>query len=129
MGKRYVEVFRHKKSDYYNAIAGEVGQDGGEYMGFQTGQAAVMGAAQAQALAAGRGGEGGEGGVGMGAPRMAQPTLPGPMPKGEGLGSVMGGGFAKSREHTGVLKLRGLPFTTTKEVWGYEVGAGFFGNF
>ena len=64
----------------------------------------------------------------MGAPRMAQPTLPGPMPKGEGLGSVMGGGFAKSREHTGVLKLRGLPFTTTKEVWGYEVGAflGFF---
>ena len=31
MGRRYVEVFRCKKADYYNAIAREVEQDGGAY--------------------------------------------------------------------------------------------------
>ncbi|GJP47981.1 hypothetical protein CLOM_g7224 [Closterium sp. NIES-68] len=47
MGRRYIEVFRAKKAEYYNAIANEVAQDGGSYQGH-----------------GGQGGRGGEGGIG-----------------------------------------------------------------
>ncbi|CAI5471587.1 unnamed protein product [Closterium sp. Yama58-4] len=33
MGRRYIEVFRAKKAEFYNAIANEVAQDGGTYHG------------------------------------------------------------------------------------------------
>ncbi|XP_010545588.1 PREDICTED: heterogeneous nuclear ribonucleoprotein F isoform X2 [Tarenaya hassleriana] len=83
MGRRYVEVFRSKKQEYYMAIANEVAETRGSGSGS---------------------GGGGSGGRGGGSPRTS-------------------GQRAKSHddskesadEYTGILRLRGLPFSAGKE--------------
>ncbi|KAI9117840.1 hypothetical protein K1719_011255 [Acacia pycnantha] len=72
MGRRYVEVFRSKRQEYYKAIANEVSDARG-------------------------------GGVGGGSPRRSAPRA---RSYDEGKDSA---------EHTGVLRLRGLPFSATKD--------------
>ncbi|CAN8268895.1 unnamed protein product [Cochlearia groenlandica] len=94
MGRRYVEVFRSSKQEYYKAIANEVAES--RFHG-------------------GGGGEGDSGGGGSGR---------------RGSGGGGGGGFSPRRnvqrarssddgkenaEHTGILRLRGLPFSAGKE--------------
>ncbi|GJP56281.1 hypothetical protein CLOM_g15350 [Closterium sp. NIES-68] len=86
MGRRYVEIFRCKRADYYNAVANEVAQDGGQYKGPETQ------------------GHHGPGRMGGGRGYRAY---------GEGGGGGMDGHPAV--EHTGVLKLRGIPYSATKQ--------------
>ncbi|CAI5996608.1 unnamed protein product [Closterium sp. NIES-65] len=86
MGRRYVEIFRCKRADYYNAVANEVAQDGGQYKGPETQ------------------GHQGAGRMGGGRPYRGY---------GEGGGGGMDGHPAV--EHTGVLKLRGIPYSATKQ--------------
>ncbi|XP_020242795.1 heterogeneous nuclear ribonucleoprotein H isoform X2 [Asparagus officinalis] len=69
MGRRYVEVFRCKKQDYYQAIANEVTDNNGEY-------------------------------------RRASPP---PRPK-----KAVADEDKEKMEYTAVLKLRGLPYSTTE---------------
>ncbi|XP_019096226.1 PREDICTED: heterogeneous nuclear ribonucleoprotein H2-like isoform X2 [Camelina sativa] len=97
MGRRYVEVFRSTKQEYYKAIANEVAES------------------RVHGMASGGGGGGG-GGSGGG--------------NGGGGGGVSGASPPRSRhvqrarstddgkeniEHTGILRLRGLPFSAGKE--------------
>ena len=87
MGRRYIEVFRSKKQDYYHAVAQAVNEPAPpEFYG---------------------GGDGMDGGprpphMGMGG---------GPPPPHGGVG----GAPRQPQEHTGVLKMRGLPFNSTKD--------------
>eukprot|EP00897_Mesotaenium_endlicherianum_P001772 jgi/Mesen1/1622/ME000135S00617 len=88
MGRRYVEVFRAKKGDYYNSIALEVAQEGGPLMA----------------------GGGGGGPMHHAHSPPEQLRSSGPPPQGRlppGEGDLV--------EHTGVLKMRGLPFSATKQ--------------
>lgn len=78
IGKRYVEVFRSGKMEYYRAISNEVSDS--------------------------RGGSGGGGGGGSVRPRAKLS----PREKSSEEGKEL-------EEHTGVLRLRGLPFSATKE--------------
>ncbi|EFJ25570.1 hypothetical protein SELMODRAFT_413714 [Selaginella moellendorffii] len=88
MGRRYVEVFRSKKQDYYSAVATEVNDPrSGDVL-----------ATLASSAAGGGGGGGGSGGGGGGG-------------GSSGKNSLCDKDLA---EHTGVLKLRGLPFSASK---------------
>lgn len=89
MGRRYVEVFRAKKLDYYKAVMAEMYVDGA---GMRPGGAGGFRA----------GGYGGYGGYSNGA-------RPGGDAAAAGNG-VFGGG-----EPSNVLRLRGLPFSAQKE--------------
>lgn len=91
MGRRYIEVFASKKSDYYSAAATALSMSGGGFDGHALGE-------HSHAHAGPRAGAGRGGGmVGQGRPEA---------------------------EHTGVIKMRGLPFSTTKQ----EI-LQFFGEF
>jgi len=91
MGRRYIEVFRAKKTDYYAAVHAHV-CDPGPYPGEASGN---LLAAEVDAVAAG----------------MAALALPRP-PLG---GLLVGPGRVEAPAHTGVVKLRGLPFSATKD--------------
>ncbi|KAI8466024.1 MAG: hypothetical protein J3K34DRAFT_524870 [Monoraphidium minutum] len=124
MGRRYVEVFRAKKLDYYKAVLGEMLDGTGMArparggMGPQQGQGGMMmhpGYAPAMqhgygmqgyggyggGYANGGGGYGGGGGGGYGG--------------AYGGGGGGGGGHHAPREESNVLRLRGLPFTAGKD--------------
>uniref|UniRef100_A0A7S0SMT5 RRM domain-containing protein n=1 Tax=Mantoniella antarctica TaxID=81844 RepID=A0A7S0SMT5_9CHLO len=97
MGRRYVEVFRSKKQDYYHAVTQAVNEPSAP-----------------QEFYNGDGGDGRPPPPHMGAGG-APPPPHGMAPGGGGGG---GGGGAPPRpqqEHTGVLKMRGLPFNSTKD--------------
>ena len=93
MGRRYIEVFRAKKTDYYAAVCAYVA-DPPPPLGYHSeagpleGDAAVPGA---QPISSG---------VGAGGVRAAPVTRP---------------DVAAPQPHTGVLKMRGLPFSATKD--------------
>jgi heterogeneous nuclear ribonucleoprotein F/H len=95
MGRRYIEVFRAKKTDYYAAVAAFVTDPPpAPFHGGDGAHGALDADAAAAAAAAGAGG-----------------ALPRP---------ALGGGGAprpdpSAAAHTGVLKLRGLPFSATKD--------------
>eukprot|EP00250_Pteridium_aquilinum_P017449 c23629_g1_i2 orf=1087-1875(+) len=72
MGRRYIEVFRCKKQEYYSAIAAEVHDSSGHHNHDEP-------------------------------PPKAAPPPPKPAPEKD-----------DNVEHTGVLRLRGLPFAVTK---------------
>ncbi|CAM9196032.1 unnamed protein product [Phaeothamnion confervicola] len=94
MGRRYIEIFQAKRQDYYHAVATYV---------------------QVQMMHPGdmRGGGGGSGPGGGGGFRN------GPMGGLPMQGGMGGGGGAvvamPMGDHTGVLRLRGLPFSATKD--------------
>ena len=81
MGRRYIEVFRSKKQDYYHAVAQAVAEPAPGGL--------LRGGRQRRAPAAAHGRTRRAGGI-HSAPRAQQ-------------------------EHTGVLKMRGLPFSATKD--------------
>eukprot|EP00850_Spirogloea_muscicola_P024205 SM000481S16628 [mRNA] locus=s481:3044:4496:- [translate_table: standard] len=94
MGRRYVEVFRAKKLEYYSAVASELAHEGGIL--------SVAGPpADPPAFFLG-----GPGGL---APLRQNPH------GGGGSGGGGGGGGGEPRKPTAVLKLRGLPFSVSKE--------------
>jgi heterogeneous nuclear ribonucleoprotein F/H len=79
MGRRYVEVFRSKKQDYYAAIAAEVHESRSRYE---------------EEL-----------------PAKALPKAP----KAEKEAAPPMAATSTAAEHTGVIRLRGLPFSVTKK--------------
>ena len=90
MGRRYIEVFRSKKQDYYHAVAQAVNEPsppefyGGDGMdGRPPPPHVAMGGAPPPPVGVG----------GAAPPRVDRPP----------------------QEHTGVLKMRGLPFNSTKD--------------
>jgi heterogeneous nuclear ribonucleoprotein F/H len=93
MGRRYIEVFRAKKTDYYAAVCAYVA-DPPPPLGYHSeagpleGDAAVPGAQPPAS------------GVGAGGVRATPVTRP---------------DVAAPQPHTGVLKMRGLPFSATKD--------------
>lgn len=89
MGRRYIEVFRAKKTDYYAAVHAHV-SDPGPYPGEASGHLL----AEVDAVAAG----------------VAALALPRPP-----LGGLGGPVRVEAPTHTGVVKLRGLPFAATKD--------------
>jgi heterogeneous nuclear ribonucleoprotein F/H len=78
MGRRYVEVFRSKKQDYYAAIAAEVHESRSRYEDELPMKALPK------------------------APKMEKEAAPPTV-------------ATSSAEHTGVIRLRGLPFSVTKK--------------
>ena len=86
MGRRYIEVFRSKKQDYYHAVAQAVSEPAPPD-GFYGG------------------------GDGSGAPLPHSGAGAPPLPHG----GLPGAGARAQQEHTGVLKMRGLPFSSTKD--------------
>jgi len=93
MGRRYIEVFRSKKQDYYHAVAHAVNEPtphGTDFYGGDNG------------LASGAGHLAHVAGVGVGGPAP-------PVPHGAPAA------VRPPQEHTGVLKMRGLPFSATKD--------------
>jgi heterogeneous nuclear ribonucleoprotein F/H len=137
MGRRYVEVFRAKKMEYYVAVAnavmhahnsetvdqGGMGIEGMRGNGVENAyvngmvnpyeQMSVVGGA------VGRRGDGTAGAHGNPPTRsQGQPPLPRGGPPVSNAGAPFGpktGVLAPHVEHTGVLKLRGLPFSATKD--------------
>ena len=91
MGRRYIEVFRAKKTDYYAAVAAFVTDPPPTPFHGDS----AHGGLDADA-AAGAGGGGGA---------LPRPALGGGAPRPDPAAAV----------HTGVLKLRGLPFSATKD--------------
>ncbi|CAI5501327.1 unnamed protein product [Closterium sp. Naga37s-1] len=100
MGRRYIEVFRAKKAEYYNAIANEVAQDGGTYHG------------GGQEDKGGRG-ERGYGGEGMGGHAHAHAAYGGGGGGGGGRGGE--GGIGPAARESNIVKMRGLPFSATSK--------------
>lgn len=90
MGRRYIEVFRSKKQDYYNAVAQAVNEPmPPEFYG-------------------------GDGMEGRPPPPHGGMMGGGPPPP-HGMAGAMGSSAQRAQqEHTGVLKMRGLPFNSTK---------------
>ena len=88
MGRRYIEVFRSKKQDYYHAVANSVNEPAPPTDFYGGGVDGMQGAAAVAGF-----------GVG-GAP---------PVPHGAPVAARL------PQEHTGVLKMRGLPFSATKD--------------
>ncbi|KAJ4894169.1 RNA-binding (RRM/RBD/RNP motifs) family protein [Raphanus sativus] len=88
MGRRYVEVFRSTKQEYYKAIANEVAES--RVHGTVTG------------VGGGDGGRGGGVSVGYSPRRIVQRARSSDDGK-------------ENAEHTGILRLRGLPFSAGKE--------------
>lgn len=101
MGRRYVEVFRAKKLDYYKAVMAEMYVDGAGMRGggFRGGAGGYGGAAYG----------GGPGGYANGAPRPMDPNAAGVAPGG----AAPGNGYEAGPSN--VLRLRGLPFSAQKE--------------
>lgn len=95
MGRRYVEVFRATKQEYYGAVASFV-MDGHS----DASQASTAHNLDKTAM----GQPGGNAGA-SGAPHGGMAG---------GAGGFVGGGGVVGSEHTGVLKLRGIPFAATK---------------
>mmetsp|Transcript_3080 Transcript_3080/g.4686 ORF Transcript_3080/g.4686 Transcript_3080/m.4686 type:complete len:313 (-) Transcript_3080:702-1640(-) len=147
MGRRYIEVFQGKRTDYYAAIVSQHAQHnwqqlpphGLENHNMLGGEAEKMVADQgdnatwvpgtgngptpAQALATQRGGpNNGPAGNGAngGAPRKGQGGMRGgrggaPQSRGHEGGRGGRGGGIQVGEHTGYLRMRGLPFSATKK--------------
>ncbi|CAI5536829.1 unnamed protein product [Closterium sp. Naga37s-1] len=160
MGRRYVEIFRCKRADYYNAVANEVAQDGGQYKG----PGARRARGQVRAAEGGRCAQGSTAAILENPPvfsstptspshhtpslpspphlihsmpffpPLSRPALVPPPPPAEtqghqgagrmgggrpyrGYGEGGGGGMDghPAVEHTGVLKLRGIPYSATKQ--------------
>uniref|UniRef100_A0A7R9VIB2 RRM domain-containing protein n=1 Tax=Chlamydomonas euryale TaxID=1486919 RepID=A0A7R9VIB2_9CHLO len=107
MGRRYVEVFRSKRADYYKAVATEMteggggGYGGGGYGGGGMGYGGGM--AQGGGMGYGGYGGGGMGGGAPGGPASGYAAAAGP----PGMGGDGAG--------TTILKLRGLPFQCSDE--------------
>jgi len=95
MGRRYIEVFRAKKSDYYAAVASFVAEPPPQVFHGEGGM--------------GLEGEGMHGGPHLLLPRAGAGLMP------PGLMAPRLGGPPAGVVHTGVLKLRGLPFSATKD--------------
>ncbi|CAH8334501.1 unnamed protein product [Eruca vesicaria subsp. sativa] len=87
MGRRYVEVFRSTKQEYYKAIANEVAES------------------RVHGTVTGGGGDGGGGGGGRG----------GHSPRRHVQRARSSDDGKENAEHTGILRLRGLPFSAGKE--------------
>jgi heterogeneous nuclear ribonucleoprotein F/H len=100
MGRRYVEVFRAKKLDYYKAVMAEMYVDGAGMKGGRGGGGGGGFAAGGQGGYGGQGGGYGSGGGGF----------------GNGARGMEGGaGNGYEAGPSNVLRLRGLPFSAQKE--------------
>ncbi|GBF91297.1 heterogeneous nuclear ribonucleoprotein H3 [Raphidocelis subcapitata] len=113
MGRRYVEVFRAKKLDYYKAVMGEMldGTGMGRRPGPPGPQQGMMMAGMQGGMQAGMQGYGAMG-YGMGMQGYGGYPQAGGYVNGAGGG--YGGGHAV-REESNVLRLRGLPFSAGKD--------------
>ncbi|KAF8109666.1 hypothetical protein N665_0093s0019 [Sinapis alba] len=96
MGRRYVEVFRNTKQEYYKAIANEVAESRVHNTVTNGGGGGGDGG--------GGGGSGGRGGVSGGRSPRRQVQRVRSSDDGK-----------ENAEHTGILRLRGLPFSAGKE--------------
>lgn len=99
MGRRYVEVFRAKKLDYYKAVMAEMYVDGAGMRG---------GGFRGQGGGSYGGGYGSGGGYSNGARGMDPAAA-----AAAGGGAAAGNGFEAGPSN--VLRLRGLPFSAQKE--------------
>ncbi|AEE76436.1 unnamed protein product [Arabidopsis thaliana] len=100
MGRRYVEVFRSTKQEYYKAIANEVAES--RVHGMASGGGGGLG---------GGNGSGGGGGGGGGGGRISG----GSSPRRHVQRARSSDDGKEDIEHTGILRLRGLPFSAGKE--------------
>eukprot|EP00775_Hariotina_reticulata_P013581 gene13581-13706_t len=109
MGRRYVEVFRAKKLDYYKAVMAEMYVDGagmrggGGYRGGGGGSGGFVGGGYGMQ-------HGGGGGYSNGGGGRHSAADPGPSSQG---GAGQGNGYEAGPSN--VLRLRGLPFSAQKE--------------
>ncbi|CAH2053179.1 unnamed protein product [Thlaspi arvense] len=101
MGRRYVEVFRSTKQEYYKAIASEVAES--RIHGVATGG----GGGGLGGVDGGGGGGGGSGGRGSGGGGFS--------PRRNSQRARSSDDGKENAEHTGILRLRGLPFSAGKE--------------
>ena len=120
MGRRYIEVFRAKKQEYYGAVANAVREATSGFHGERNlNDASVAGNGNGNINGYAIYGDAVGGVSRNGAPAVVQlngaPPLPMGGPPGVGVIANRNANQTPQQEHTGVLKLRGLPFSATKD--------------